>query len=156
MTDPTENAGGAVPASRAEAGPDVVEMDHRADAQVPWRVFGGVGAFIALMAVIYWFTSYENAGSVMLVVAAILGLWAGTFLWRSARHLEVSAPRSGAAPVEGTAFLPAASPWPLGIGLGLTLVLNGLLIGTWFLVPGVMVLGVSVAGWAKQSRHRRA
>ncbi len=142
-------------ASRSEPGPDVVEIDDRADAQVPWRVFGGVGAFVAVMAAIYWFTSYENAGSVMLMVAAILGLWAGTFLWRAARRLEVAAPRSGAAPAEGAAFLPAASPWPLGIGLGFTLVLNGLLIGTWFLVPGVMVLAVSVAGWASQSRHRR-
>ena len=51
-------------------------------------------------------------------------------------------------------YLPDASPWPFGIGLGVTLLLNGLLIGTWFLVPGVMVLALSIAGFARQSRHR--
>lgn len=140
-------------ASRAEQGPDVTEVDDRADGKVPWRVFGGIGAFIAVLGAIYWWTSYEHAGSVMLTVAAVLGLWAGAFLWRAARRIEV-APPGTSGPEQGTTYLPDASPWPIGIGLGLTLVLNGLLIGTWFLVPGVMVLAVSVLGWAHQSRHR--
>lgn len=140
-------------ADRDAPGPDVAEIDDRADAQVPWRVFGGVGAFIALMGAIYWTTSYERAGTVMLAVAAILGLWAGTFLWRAGRRLEGAEPQVGAG--DAAAYLPEASPWPLGIGAGLALVLNGLLIGTWFLVPGVMVLVVAIGGWARQSRHRR-
>lgn len=144
---------GAWTASRAEAGPDVAEVDDRADGKVPWRVFGGIGVFVAIMGTIYWFTSYERAGTAMLLVAAILGLWAGAFLWRAARRVEVPPP-GATGPEPGTTYLPEVSPWPVGIGLGLTLVLNGLLIGTWFLVPGVMVLAVSVLGWARQSRHR--
>lgn len=141
-------------AQNDQAGPDVSEIDDRADAQVPWRVFAGVGGFIAVIAGIYAATSYEESGTVMLAVAAILGLWCSAFLWRNLRRFEAG----GAAEVGGdhaAMYLPESSPWPLGIGLGVTLVLNGLLIGTWFLVPGVMVLAVAVGGFARQSRHRR-
>ena len=155
MADLTTGSHGDSAISSDEAISGDEASDRRADAHVPWRVFGGVGTFVAVMAAIYWFTSYENAGSVMLAVAAILGLWAGIFLWRVGRRMEASASGSGAQAEEGLEFLPAASPWPLGIGLGFTLVLNGLLIGIWFLIPGLMVLGVAIAGWASQSRHRR-
>lgn len=137
-----------------EAGPDVSEVDDRADAQVPWRVFLGVGIFIAVIAAVYVATSYEESGSVMLIVAAILGLWCGVFLWRNLRKFEAGQAGEVAGD-HGAMYLPESSPWPLGIGLGVTLVLNGLLIGTWFLVPGVMVLAVAVGGFARQSRHRR-
>jgi hypothetical protein len=51
-------------------------------------------------------------------------------------------------------YLPATSVWPLGIGLAVCLVLNGLLLGTWFLVPGGLLLAGSVIGFALQSRRR--
>jgi hypothetical protein len=134
------------------------DEDVGVDTQVPWRVFGAVGAFVALLCVLYGATSGEEAGSALLAVAGLLGLWCGAFLWRdAARHRAGSGTGLGS---DGTGadpaatYLPDASVWPLGIGLGATLVLNGLLIGTWFLVPGVMVLAVSLAGFARQSRHR--
>lgn len=126
---------------------------RRRDGRVPWRVFGAVGAFVALDAVIYGATSKEHAGTAMLAVASILALWCGTFLWRNARRFESAGPE--VAEGEAAAYLPDASPWPVGIGLGVALALNGLLVGTWFLVPGLMVLAISLAGFARQSRHRR-
>ena len=141
-------------AQNDDPGPDVSEVDDRADAKVPWRVFVAVGGFIAVMAAIYAATSYEESGSVMLIVAAILGLWSGVFLWRNLRKFEAGQ-AGGVAGDHPAMYLPESSPWPLGIGLGVALVLNGLLIGTWFLVPGVMVLAVGVGGFARQSRHRR-
>jgi hypothetical protein len=141
-------------AQNDEAGPDVSEIDDRADAPVPWRVFGFVGGFIGVITAIYWFTSYEEAGSAMLAVAAVLGLWISTYLWRNLRRFEAGG-HGEPSGEDATMYLPEASPWPFGIGLGVALVLNGLLIGSWFLVPGVMVLAVSLAGFARQSRHRR-
>ena len=123
------------------------------DGRVPWRVFGFVGVFIGLSAILYGATSKEHAGTAMLVTASALALWVGAFLWRNARRFEEAGTASAEHGEE--AYLPTASPWPVGIGLGLTLSLNGLLIGTWFLVPGAMVLAVSIAGFARQSRHRR-
>ena len=93
----------------------------------------------------------EAAGIVMLVVAAILSFFCGLFLWRASAH---GADGAGGTEGEVDEFLPESSPWPFGIALGATLVLNGLLIGSWFLVPGVAVLGASLGGFARQSRHR--
>ncbi|QXC61528.1 cytochrome c oxidase subunit 4 [Aquihabitans sp. G128] len=140
-------------ADNAAPGPDVSEIDDRADSQVPWRIFAFIGAFVLVISIIYGATSGEEAGAVMLTVAAILGLWCAVFLWRNLRRYEAGTSGHRGGDHEAM-YLPEASPWPFGIGLGLTLVLNGLLIGTWFLVPGVMVLVLSLAGFARQSRHR--
>lgn len=144
MADRTENE---------QAGPDVTEVDDRADAPVPWRVFAFIGTVLAVIATVYWFTSYEQAGTAMLAVAAVMGLWIGVYLFRNLRRFEAGTAGEPAGD-HAAMYLPEASPWPFGIGLGVTLVLNGLLIGAWFLVPGVMVLAVSLAGFARQSRHR--
>lgn len=141
-----------------DPGPDRSEVDDRGtgnvDRRVPWRMFLSMGAFGSAMAVLYGVTAREYAGTSMLVVAAIASLWFGTFLWRTARRVERTTP-SEADRATGLTYLPEASPWPFGIGLGLALALNGLLIGIWFLIPGVAILAVSIAGFAHQSRWRR-
>lgn len=133
---------------------EIATADER-DRKVPWRVFLGIGLILTVIAVVY-LPSGEEAGTVMLGVAAILGLWCAIFLWRHGRGFEAGGGAEGAVGgSEDTAYLPTASPWPLGIGAGVALVFNGLVIGIWFLVPGVMILAVSIGGWARQSRHRR-
>ena len=126
----------------------------RKDRRVPWRFFLGVGIGLGVIAVIY-LPSGEAAGMVMLTVASILGLWCGIFLWRNGRAMESGKVLDAAHAGQEALYLPTSSPWPLGIAAGLALVFNGLLIGIWFLVPGVMILAVSIGGWARQSRHRR-
>lgn len=145
----TPEAASASTADNRQPNPDITKAEARA-AAVPWRVFAGVGAILGVMALLY-VPSEEAAGIVMLAVAAILGLFCAAFLWRNLRRFEAG----GAGGDQPAMYLPEASPWPFGIGLGATLVLNGLLIGAWFLVPGVMVLALSLAGFARQSRHRR-
>lgn len=148
-------------ADALDPGPDVTELDDRRDRRVTWQVFVAVGAIITILTVLY-LPSKEAAGIVMLVVAALLAFFCGVFLWRASARLDDEA-RAAAEGVSvgghghddaGPAYLPSSSPWPFGIGLGATLVLNGLLIGTWFLVPGAVLLGISIAGFARQSRHR--
>jgi Cytochrome c oxidase subunit IV len=51
------------------------------DRKVPWRVFAVIGGILTVMGVIYWIASYEEAGIVMLLVAAILVFWVGGYLW---------------------------------------------------------------------------
>ena len=143
----------AHPADNVHAGPDITEIDARADAPIPWRIFAFIGVFIGVLAVIYVPTD-EAAGIVMLAVAAILGLFCGVFLFLNLRRFEAGSTGDVAGDASAL-YLPDASPWPFAIGLGVALLLNGLLIGAWFLVPGAMVLAVSVAGFARQSRHRR-
>src|SRR4029079_16710484 len=52
-----------------------------ADRAVPWRVFLGVGVFIAVLAIVYWFVSYEDAGTTMLVLASCLALFCGVWFY---------------------------------------------------------------------------
>jgi hypothetical protein len=122
-----------------------VSESRAPDSVVPWRVFGAVAAFVAVLAAIYWFTSYEQAGTAMLVLASVLSLWASAYLWRSSSHQN---------PEEHEDYLPHESVWPFAIGLGAFLLLNGLLVGGWFFLPGGVVMAGGVAGWVRQSRAR--
>jgi hypothetical protein len=118
------------------------------DALVPWRIFTAIGVLVAVIGGIYWFTAYEDAGTTMLVVAAVLALWCGVFLWLQYRRRgdmsESAAPH----------YLPHASVWPFAIGLGAALVLNGFVLGIWVIVPGAMLLALGIVGFIRQSRRR--
>lgn len=119
------------------------------DATVPGRVFGAIGAFVAVMAAVYWLTSYEEAGTAMLVLAAGLASWAGTYLWLRGR---AAPPADGGE--EAEPYLPHESVWPFAIGLGAFLLANGLIIGGWFSMPGVAILVAGLGGFIRQTRHR--
>ena len=49
---------------------------------------------------------------------------------------------------------PPSSVWPFGIGVASFFVVNGLILGSWFLVPGGLLLVATVIGYAAQSRNR--
>lgn len=127
------------------------------DVRVQARLFGGIAAFLALAALVYWLTSYEEAGTVMLVLAAGLGALAGAYLWAQDRRPGPDHPPGAGGQGEhgpGEHYLPHASVWPLGVGAAAYLVVNGLILGIWFLVPGLVLAGVSVTGYCLQSRRR--
>ena len=106
--------------------------------------------------VVYWFWSYEDAGSVMLVLAALMALAIGGYLLLLARRHPDPAepgPEGAAADISGL-YLPHASVWPFGIGVGAMLLANGLALGRWATVPGLVVLVAALAGFTRQSRRR--
>jgi drug/metabolite transporter (DMT)-like permease len=122
------------------------------DLAVQWRTFLGIGLFIAVIAVVYWFASYDYAGAVMLSLAAVLSFTSAGYLWTQDRNAREAAAEGEAEAEEH--FLPHASVWPFGIGLGAFLAFNGLILGLGFAVPGAIVIGVSVAGFVAQTRRR--
>jgi hypothetical protein len=141
------------------------------DRRVPWRVFGFVGAFMFVIGGIYWFTAYEDAGTVMLLLAGVLASWIAVFLWLQQRgplgpaidaeqaSAEAAAAVGRAAPSTGTAeggehYLPHASAWPFAIGLGAATVANGLVLGLWVIVPGVVLMALGIGGFVRQTRRR--
>jgi hypothetical protein len=141
------------------------------DRKVPWRVFLFVGAFVGLIGLIYWSTAYEEAGVVMLMIAAVLGLWIAAYLWLQQRGAagplieaaqeaaEVTAAAGRAAPGTGTAehvahYLPHASAWPFAIGLGGATLANGLVLGLWVTVPGAALMALGIGGFVRQTRRR--
>ena len=85
----------------------------------------------------------EDAGTVLLLLP--VGL-----TWFAAELPVVPAAparRTGrAGRAEHGEYLPHASIWPLGVGIAAFLMANGLILGGWFLVPGGVLLLLSVAG----------
>jgi Cytochrome c oxidase subunit IV len=152
--------GGPGPATEGprghEAGPPVD------DAAIPWRVFLAVGLFVLVMGGIYWGTAYEEGGTVMLILAAVLSLWIGAYLWLrtrasdAARAQPVERVEPSAADDRGgaAAYLPHASAWPFAIGLGAATVANGLVLGVWVIAPGVALMALGIGGFVRQTRRR--
>ena len=125
------------------------------DRAVPWRVFLAVGAFVLLMGGIYWGTAYEEGGTVMLILAAVLSLWIGGYLWLRTREPAAERPATGAwVGAEGAGYLPHASVWPFAIGLGAATVANGLVLGVWLIVPGAALMALGIGGFVRQTRRR--
>jgi hypothetical protein len=82
--------------SEREPGPGSTEVTgsgpggHEADSpgvdpKVPTRVFLFVGVFLSALGIFYAATSYEDAGTVMLLGGGALGLWIGVYLWLQLR-----------------------------------------------------------------------
>ena len=119
-------------------------------------MFAGVAAFFAVLSAIYWFTSYEEAGSVMLLFAVGLGLMPGVWLlWWSRRMSPRPEDRDarqseGAGPV---GRFPGPTVWPVTLAGGAVLAANGIAFGIWPAVPG-FVLIVLAAGGAIVSGRR--
>lgn len=125
------------------------------------RLFGAVGAFVAFIGVVYWFVSYESAGSTMLALTAVLALMTAAYVgWprRAIPHGDGGLDgghglEPGHDPHDGVWF-PEASIWPFAIGGSMVLVGNGLLLGRWLLIPASVLLAWSLAGMIRQGRRR--
>jgi hypothetical protein len=122
------------------------------DLTVQWRTFAGIGLFVAVIAAVYWFASYDYAGTVMLGLASALAFFNAAYLWLRERSGAKPAPDHADEAVEQ--YLPHASLWPFGIGVGAFLAFNGLVLGFAYAVPGAIVVGLSVAGVVAQTRRR--
>ena len=121
------------------------------DLRVQWQLFASVAAFIALIGTVYWFVSYENAGTTMLALASGLALLLAGWLYLQQRGSSDGS--ASDAPVEED-YLPTASVWPLAIGVAAALTVNGLILGWAYAAPGAAALALAVAGFVAQSRRR--
>jgi hypothetical protein len=124
------------------------------DRAVPWRVFVGIGGFILLMAAVYWATSDEEAGIVLLALSAVLAGWSATYLWLQLHRQPRTTAEAPTPEPEAAAYLPHASVWPFAIGLGAATALNGLVLGIWVLLPGAALMLLGVGGFVVQTRRR--
>ncbi|MGH9050322.1 MAG: aa3-type cytochrome oxidase subunit IV [Acidimicrobiia bacterium] len=120
-------------------------------------VFLGVTAFFAVIGTLYWFTSYEDAGTTMLAGCALLGLLVGVYLLRWSRRIPARPEdRPDAALADGageTTAFPAASIWPFVFGLGATAFATGFVFGVWIFVIGGAIFVLGVLGYVAESRR---
>jgi hypothetical protein len=118
-------------------------------------VFAMLAAFFAVIAIIYWFTSYESAGTVLLGLAIGLAGMIGVFLLVQARRRPVPPEdRTDATPADGADEIvgrfPSASIWPLVIGIGALFGALGLVLNGWLALPGVLLLVLALVSMARE------
>lgn len=142
------------------------------------RFFAFVGAFGVLFAVIYWFASYEIAGTILLGAFGGVGLLmaARLVLGRPRAVAERARPRDageageallGPEAGEGTGggtggvdrpFLdesgriPEPTLAPLALGAGISLALTSVVFGPWLLVAGAIPLAWGAWTWFAGAR----
>ena len=126
------------------------------DMKVESFFYLGVTAFFVVIGAIYWFTSYEDAGTTMLAASSLLGLLAGGYLLLQSRKFP---PRpedrpdatlaEGAGPVDQ---FPASTIWPFVFAFGAAVFATGFVFGVWVILGGAIVLVLGVIGMIRQSR----
>lgn len=138
---------------------DGLEDEHEidpapVDAVVATRMFLFVGSAVGVMSLVYLLTD-DDAGQMMLGVASLLALVCGVYLWiHRVRYVEGDTDGVPATGEHGPQYLPHASIWPFWIGVAAFLLTNGLILGTWFLVPGAVLMVIGLVGFIGQSRVR--
>ena len=116
----------------------------------------GVTAFFVVIGAIYWFTSYEDAGTTMLVASSLLGLLAGGYLLLQSRRFPPRPEdRPDATLAEGAGRVdqfPASTIWPFVFAFGAAVFATGFVFGVWVILGGAIVLVLGVIGLIRQSR----
>ena len=116
-----------------------------------------LGVFFGLVGVVYWFWSYEDAGTAMLVGTCTLGFLPGSYYWywhrRMGKRVE---DRDDATIAEGAGDIdsfPSTSIWPFVLGMGAFLTVNSLVFGIWLIFPGISLILTALVGVTAESRR---
>lgn len=127
------------------------------------RFFLRSALFTILIGTIYWFLSYEEAGSILLagVVASsaffVLVVGAAVRATRSGRKTPPSLLGFAEGPEDRPLLLhedafPSASAWPIVGSVAATLVGLGLIYGGWLWIPGAGLALAGAWGWLTEDR----
>jgi hypothetical protein len=120
------------------------------------KVFLGSGTFILASATIYWFVSYEPAGTILLIGTAAATYVMAAYVWLKVRtSVEPVEDRGDADPGEGagqpiTSFT-MDSPWPLVFGIGVAVLACGLVFGFALLIVGAILTVAGIIGLMRES-----
>lgn len=126
--------------------------------RVEAKILFAIAVFLVVATGVYGVASSEHAGTTMLLLSGGMALIVAAYLafqvhvGAKAEVTEGEDEEGGDAAAEE--YLPHASIWPFGVGMGLVLMANGLALGMWALVPGALLAGSSLFGYARQSRRR--
>ena len=126
------------------------------------RFFVRIAIFTVVITTIYWFVSYEEAGTILLAgIIAGAAIFTGIVLVGArATRPRSRAPKkllgfdeTGAEQPLGLTedVFPAMSAWPLVLSLGAGLVGVGLIYGAWLWIPGVALALSAAWGWITEA-----
>ena len=116
-------------------------MRHPSDEAV---LFGRLAIFGLVVGVVYWFLTYETAGTVLLIGFGIASTLAAISLWTTPPRSAVQAGlRDGDQQAGGTdERIPAPAFAPLIVGAGVAITALGLALGPLILPIGVVVVAI--------------
>lgn len=126
------------------------------------RFFVRIAIFTIVITTIYWFVSYEEAGTLLLggiIASAVIFTGLAVVAVRGARPrtrspkgllgFDDSGPER---PLELTEdVFPTLSAWPIVLSLGATLVGVGLIYGAWLWIPGSALAVTAAWGWLTEA-----
>lgn len=123
------------------------------------RVLLFSSAFVGGLAVIYWFTSYEDAGTTLLAVTSLAYAMLCGYLYLVARPLRSGGERPSDSPDplgsggggEEIGYFPASSVWPPALAMGAVLIALGLVFGYWFFVIAAIFFVGAIVGYAVEA-----
>lgn len=125
--------------------------------RVEARVLLVMAVFAAIISPLYWFTSYDDGGTIMLVAFALLGLLpGGYYYWWSRRMAPRPEDRPDANPADSGGVIgafPGSSIWPFVLGLGAAFVAIALVFGAWSALVGGSLIVAAVIGVIIESRR---
>lgn len=126
--------------------------------KVEWRLFVGGGVLMSISATVYWFVTYEEAGSVLLALSVAALLFVGAYLAMLARRHglrpeDVPDPEPGAG-IGEIGYFPSSSIWPFVGGCGAVVLAVGLVFGVWLSLFGGMLVGASTLGYAVEANAK--
>jgi Cytochrome c oxidase subunit IV len=121
-----------------------------------------IGIFGFVVAVVYWFISYEPLGTLGFLVLGAGPAFAGAYLvrhqpwqlesrWAAFRRLagipDLDPDVRAELAAEDLGVLPQLTVWPFFLGLGVTTAITGLVFGFWPLIVGVGMAATGAVGW---------
>jgi Cytochrome c oxidase subunit IV len=119
------------------------------------RIFAASAAFFLVVDVVYWFVSYEIAGTMMFGLWCVTLLFAALFLGAEATHGAPEGDDPELRPAERAGepvgIFSRTSGWPVVLAAGLTIALTGLVYGTWLLIPGMVVTAAALIGLMRET-----
>jgi hypothetical protein len=127
------------------------------------RFFVRTAIFTVLIGTIYWFVSYEEAGSILLAGIVVSAIFFVVVIaahvrasWRGGRSIKALLGFADTGPDAPLALeediFPTSSAWPLAVSIAGVLVGLGLIYGAWLWIPGA-ALGLAGAwGWLTETR----
>ena len=120
----------------------------------------GSAVFALAVGAIYWFVSYESAGTLMLLAMAAGLAMAAAYLAAVRRQPPVPADRSGISPAdaagEPVGVFASHSAWPVVLALGCAVGLTGLIYGWWLALLGAGGVTLALVGLVRDDRATRS
>ncbi|HEX7094465.1 MAG TPA: cytochrome c oxidase subunit 4 [Acidimicrobiales bacterium] len=114
-------------------------------------VFAGAGVFLVPWTIVYVTTEYDQAGALLLALAAVALLVIAGFLTYSAQgRPSRPADRSVAPPETLVRHEPEVSVWPLAMAMGAMLLAFGIAFTVWIAAPAALVLLLAIVRYARE------